>query len=243
MIPICNDLDHLFPPFREKVEKAIAVAGTYGFELFETFRESQRQLEIWKKGRELQNDIWVVVDASEVATKARPGASYHEYGLAIDSVPKMPGMAPKVGRQWTWDDYDLTKPGKQAIPWEKLIKAYVDNGITAGGNWKKFPDLPHGECSYGFKVSELYPILTKEGIEAVWKLVMTKVPKSPSVVPVPIVVPAAIAVPQPVQYPIPMDTETHMAALDASHDEDVQMGFIGKLIRALSLFFSRKQVF
>lgn len=47
-------------------------------------RTMDEQLHLWRKGRELRNGVWVVVDPLKVVTRAKPGTSPHNYGLAFD---------------------------------------------------------------------------------------------------------------------------------------------------------------
>jgi len=234
MSAVCSGLEYLFPPFREQVEKVITIVKPANFAVFETLRSLSRQLEIYKKGRELQNGVWVVVNPKEVATKAPPGSSFHAYGIAVDMVPHIHAANIKLGLQWSWEDYDLTKSGIQVIPWNILLAAYRKCGLVAGGDWKKFPDLPHAENSYGFKYSELYPILTSDGLPAVWKKLLTKVPANKSMVvstlPTAVIaasVPASAAIPQ-----IPVTTPT-VKELDSVHADDKQIGFIGRILKLI----------
>ena len=64
-------------------------------------------------------------------TNAKPGQSYHNYGLAIDVV-RMDGDKP----DWS---YDLSK----------LVPMANKYGIFWGGNFKKFKDFPHFEMTFG----------------------------------------------------------------------------------------------
>jgi hypothetical protein len=233
---ICNTLDSLFPPFRDQVEALLKTIESLHFDLRETYRSLATQLEYWQKGRELQNGIWVVIDKTKVVTNAQPGASLHVYGMAVDSVPHLQSPNSKLGLQWSWDDYDLTQKGRQRVPWEKLAAAYRQVGMEAGADWVKFPDLPHGQNRYGFQPSELYPILTSEGLAAVWKMLMTKVPAKTNVVSgadIPAVpVPPAMSLPQ-----VPVHDVSDPKMLDATHDGDSQIGWFGRLLRSITLLF------
>lgn len=71
-----------------------------------------------------------------IVTKARPGQSYHNYGLAIDVVPV---KAEKL--HWEYDFHKL----------EPYAEKY---GITWGGSWST-PDTDHFELKMGHTWKEL----------------------------------------------------------------------------------------
>lgn len=227
-----NDLNVLFPPFAELVYACDKKAGDLGFFTYETYRSFETQLDYYKRGRVKQDGVWVVTKPKDIVTKAKPGYSFHAYGLAVDKVPKSVGINPRLGLQWSWDDYDLKTPGIQKIPWTKLAAIYRAQGILAGNDWKKFPDPPHGEKSYGFKVTDLYTLITTEGLPAVWKKIEGSIPKKHNVASVPIVIPTLpieIIKPQPVTSLL---TQEDVFPKDIGDSlEDVQLGFAGRLWR------------
>jgi len=49
-----------------------------------TLRTLDEQLHLYAKGRVLRGGIWVVIDKDQIVTKAKPGQSAHNYGLAFD---------------------------------------------------------------------------------------------------------------------------------------------------------------
>ena len=71
--------------------------------------------------------------AGKIVTKAKPGSSYHQYGLAVDLVELV-----KNGKELDWN-YDMGK-----------LKPYADKyGIEWGGSWN-FVDLPHFQKTNGW---------------------------------------------------------------------------------------------
>jgi len=227
-----NSLDTLFPPFAELVTKCAKDAQALGFYAFETYRSLDTQMEYFKRGRSYQGGLWVVTDPKAVVTKAKPGFSFHAYGLAVDMVPKVEGATPKLGLQWSWDDYDLKTAGKQPVPWTKLAAIYRKYGLLAGNDWKKFPDPPHGEKSYGFKVIDLYSILSKEGLPAVWKKIEASISKKTTAVPVVVAIPALPAEIAKPQSAIHVMTDDDVVPQDAPFKaEDVQLGYFGRFWR------------
>jgi peptidoglycan L-alanyl-D-glutamate endopeptidase CwlK len=88
----------------------------------------------------------------KIVTKARPGESYHNYGLAFDWVPMK--AAPKVDLfQADWDDETAFKLGERvgitfglkAITWE--------TGHLQSGSYESWRDIPQAE-SPGTKIAE-----------------------------------------------------------------------------------------
>lgn len=181
MLEVVNSLESLFPPFAEQLIKLDKLVNLARFYHYETYRSFARQLELFSQGRQNIGGIWSVVDQKKIVTNAKPGLSFHAYGLAADY--PVDGNSQKQGIQWDWDDYDETLPGKQPIPWNILGKAAADLGIEWAGTWKTFKEMPHVQNRFMFNISELYPILVNDGIEAVWKKIIVKVkPDATSIV-------------------------------------------------------------
>lgn len=110
-----RDWDHLHPEFAGRLIKVLEDLRGQGlpFAMFEGFRTRQRQAALYAQGRTV---------SGPVVTNARPGESFHQYGLAADVVwfggerfswspldpkawDKLHGAAAKVGLRW--------------LPWEK----------------------------------------------------------------------------------------------------------------------------
>jgi len=72
-----------------------------------------------------------------IVTYAKPGQSYHNYGLAIDVV-------------------EITEDGKvnYDLPWDKISDIAAGWGWEWGGHWSK-PDKPHFQMSFGKHHTEL----------------------------------------------------------------------------------------
>ena len=100
----------LHPVFREKVEdllKRLAAEGV-PFALFEGFRSPERQQFLYAQGR---------TRPGAIVTKARPWASYHQYGLAADFVLLVNG-------EWSWDT-----SGAKARWWKRLPEIGKELGL------------------------------------------------------------------------------------------------------------------
>lgn len=69
-------------------------------------------------------------EADEMVSKAPPGSSAHNYGLAADLAPM------KDGKIW-WNAPDAI--------WRAMADVAVKLGLTAGYYFKSFKDMPHVE--------------------------------------------------------------------------------------------------
>lgn len=76
--------------------------------------------------------------AGKIVTMAKPGSSYHQYGLAIDCAELINGN----GIDW---NYDM----------EKLVPFAHKYGIIWGGSFLKFQDKPHFEKALGYNWRDL----------------------------------------------------------------------------------------
>lgn len=149
-------LDKLYPPFASMVEGFLVDAKAKGFNvaIFEGLRPYERQKELWLKGRDEQGRI---VDRTKIVTKAPPGMSYHQYGLAVDIV--FDADSTKPGWQWSWD---------AKWPWKKLADLGKSHGLESAYYWKAFPEAPHYQKTFGFKINELLSMYLDGGLEHVW---------------------------------------------------------------------------
>lgn len=121
--------------------KGVSVALTSGW------RSPQEQWAIYARGREqrtaqgfvvtpsdpdyftLKGGTWVVVDHSKVVTNATPEHAPHCRGAAYD-------LCPVVNERAAWDRLDL---------FQMIADCATGLGLTWGGSWPKFKDMPHFE--------------------------------------------------------------------------------------------------
>ena len=98
-----------------------------------------------------------------VVTNCRGGSSYHNFGLACDCVPSLPGYTYIPD----WNDQHPT--------WKRMEELGASLGLTVGANWRTFPDAPHFQISGNFPVGEpndeLRQIYATGGLVAAWKAV------------------------------------------------------------------------
>lgn len=122
----------LHPLIREKVRQFLSLAKENGIDLLITsaFRSFQEQEKIYQQGRTLPGPI---------VSWAKPGTSYHNYGLAIDVVPI-------VNNQAIWGSNEI---------WNSIGRLGKSLGFTWGGDWTKKPDRPHFQMELGYKIADL----------------------------------------------------------------------------------------
>jgi len=116
-------------------------------------RWSDQQI-LWERGRDTEGRV---VDAAQVVTNSQPGYSWHEYGLAVDLVPKslvrIQGWAP------------------ESPLWKMLTDLAEKRKLTCGACWIH-QDLPHVQLTGRFGISPdawVRGLFLQSGIEAVWK--------------------------------------------------------------------------
>lgn len=118
-----RDLNDLLPPARKRARALVAAAREAGIELLitSTLRTFEEQAELYSRGRRgIPGEKWV--------TKAKPGQSWHNYGLAFDVVPLVNGKA-------IWN----------SPHWARIGELGEMCGLAWGGRWRRFRDLPHFE--------------------------------------------------------------------------------------------------
>lgn len=95
-------------------------------------RTNAEQLKLWAKGRTMIEGQWKVTDAKAVVTRAAPGSSPHNFGLAVD----VPLLRDSDGK-WL--------PGHDRR-WDTIVRRIVElHGLVWGGNFKGLRDCAHFE--------------------------------------------------------------------------------------------------
>lgn len=96
-------------------------------------------------------------------TNARPGQSWHNFGLAFDVAVATPQLSPIFVPDWN--------PAHPS--WQLLIKLGGILGLDCGALWRSFPDDPHFELTGqlkmpGFPGEEVSDLYHRGGLKAVW---------------------------------------------------------------------------
>lgn len=95
--------------------------------IVEGYRTLERQAELYAQGR---------TKAGNIVTNAKPGESYHNWGVAVDFVFKHEGYN-----------------AKEEL-WTTLGLIIEKHGFSWGGRWKNFPDRPHAELTMGYTIND-----------------------------------------------------------------------------------------
>lgn len=139
--------------FQQFIEAAKKWAKSKGHDL-----DIHMALRTW----ETQAGLYAIGRTKELdrkpVTRAKPGRSYHNYGLAIDVV--FDGDMSKQGIQWGWDD--------KKYPWKELGELGKTFGLEWAGDWKTLTEMPHYQMSFGVPVTKLLEWHTQGGLEKVW---------------------------------------------------------------------------
>ena len=112
-----------------------------------------QQQALWLAGRDVNGNI---VDHSKVVTNAKPGHSYHNYGLAVDVAPFDASIP----------DWNPAHPA-----WKRIVAIGESVGLTSGSEWRTFPDWPHFQMTGQLPVSPDDSVRAEfqtGGIQAVW---------------------------------------------------------------------------
>lgn len=118
------------------------------FRVTQGYRTFAEQAAIYAQGR---------TAPGKIVTKAAPGHSWHEFGLAVDVAPDIaavPGFQP---------DWNLAHPA-----WARLVAVGTSLGLLDG---KGFNDEPHFQLTGRFPISpndEVREIFKNGGVQAVW---------------------------------------------------------------------------
>jgi hypothetical protein len=127
-------LTNLAPVFQPLAGRIWAKANALGLDLVlvSTRRDPDEQARLWAIGRTRNPDgTWRLDDdaRTEVVTRAPPGSSPHEFGLAMDVVPRVL----LTRRGWAPD----------SALWDTLGRVVRAAGAEWGGDFKGFADRPH----------------------------------------------------------------------------------------------------
>jgi len=123
-----------FEPFLCATEAFLATQGV-SVEVISGLRSWQAQAALYAQGR---------TKPGPIVTNAKPGSSWHNYGLAIDL-----GLF-KAGKY-----LDSSSPTQADKLYAEIGKIAAKHGIEWGGSWVKFKDTPHFQVTFGKTLAEL----------------------------------------------------------------------------------------
>ena len=164
-IPIVPKITGLHPKLADILPTAVIEAKARGLDVsvFSGLRVESDQDKLYALGRTVKNpdgfDL-LTKPLGNIVTNAKAWQSWHFFGLAVDFAFKNSKGA------WFW-------PADDSPQWRQLAKVMLMHpGVAWGGNWTKFPDLPHFQVTG--KISNVWEakrILFERGIiEDVWRL-------------------------------------------------------------------------
>ncbi len=139
-------IDTLHPKIREDAKSFIIEVQNKGIFLLITsgYRDYTEQSALYQKGRIKNKDgIWVKDSdrKTDIVTNAKPGHSYHNFGLAFDVVEQK-------GKKLLWKK-------SQGARWKEISEIGIAYGFEWGGNFKSISDKPHFQKRFGLNTSEL----------------------------------------------------------------------------------------
>ena len=125
------------------------------FRVTQGLRSWNDQQQLWLQGRDANGNV---VDPTKIVTKAPPGHSWHEFGLAIDLVP--------MNQEPPQPDWNAAHP-----VWTRIISVGESLGLFSGSEFHSIKDIPHLQLTGIFPESpteEVRQIFQNAGMEAVW---------------------------------------------------------------------------
>jgi peptidoglycan L-alanyl-D-glutamate endopeptidase CwlK len=125
-----RNLEDLHPLVADKAKQLVQMAAAEGVEILvtSTLRTFEEQAELFAKGR---------TKPGAIVTNAKPGSSWHNFGLAFDVVPLVNGKA-------IWN----------SPFWNQIGELGKEVGLVWGGDFKSFKDKPHFELHPNLTLAE-----------------------------------------------------------------------------------------
>lgn len=139
-----NRIKLLHPKVRAEAEKILTeiearLTGRSMCRFTYTLRTMSEQQAIYAQGRTTKGPI---------VTNAKPGYSYHNYGLAIDFAFVIDGQTASWDMNKDWDN-------DKKNDWMEVVEVFEKYGWEWGGRWTSFKDYPHFQKTFGWKVADL----------------------------------------------------------------------------------------
>jgi peptidoglycan L-alanyl-D-glutamate endopeptidase CwlK len=125
-----RNLEDLHPLVADKAKQLVQMAAAEGVEILvtSTLRTFEEQAELFAKGR---------TKPGAIVTDAKPGSSWHNFGLAFDVVPLVNGKA-------IWN----------SPFWNQIGELGMEVGLVWGGDFRSFKDKPHFEFHPNLTLAE-----------------------------------------------------------------------------------------
>lgn len=121
------------------IDKAEALLpNNYAVRIVQGLRTFPEQKDLYDQGR---------TKPGKKVTNAKPGSSYHNYGLSIDFALMIDKDGNGTYESLSWDN--------TSKEWATVVKTFEDAGWTWGGNFSSLKDYPHLEKTFGLNWREL----------------------------------------------------------------------------------------
>lgn len=120
-------------PFLQAAESAMSSKGVT-IEVISGLRSWAAQAALYAQGR---------TKPGRIVTKARPGSSWHNYGLAID-----------LGLFKNGVYLDEKQPAIADKLYAEIGKLASQHSVEWAGNWKSFQETPHFQVTFGLTLSQ-----------------------------------------------------------------------------------------
>ncbi len=130
----------VFEPFLQAAEKELTTHDVT-VEVISGLRSMKEQADLYALGRSRPGKI---------VTKAPPGSSWHNFGLAID-----------LGLFKNGKYLDASNPRLADSLYAILGNLAKEHKVEWAGNWKSFPENPHFQVTFGLTLSQARERLQK----------------------------------------------------------------------------------
>jgi hypothetical protein len=128
LVLVHPDLRKAYPTIKKQMERAFP---QYKLQVSETYRTCEEQMRRWLIGRNKSGKI-DNNPKTKIVTKAKCGASLHQYFWAMDLLPYRQNGQPE------WNDWTF---------WKKLKAVVISLGLVSGADFKGLGDWAHVELS------------------------------------------------------------------------------------------------
>lgn len=141
--------DLIYPPFRDQCFELAARCQARGVDYFAIcgHRPAKEQARLYFQGR---------LTRGPVVTYAKPWASAHQYGLAVDWCKDADVQRAGLQPDWDLEDYEV------------LAEEATKLGLDPGLRWKRFREGPHVGWKVDSPLLKFKPVAEKGGLPAVW---------------------------------------------------------------------------
>ncbi len=144
----------LYPPFKLILETALEEAHRRGIMayVFEGYRFPERQALLYAQGR---------TAPGKIITNAKPGFSWHQYGVGVDLVFDKDPSTKAI--EWTWEGGYADEHGDNYDKLAVVMKSY-------GLEWLGDSNIEraHFEKKFGFTIQEAKKIADSQGVLGLW---------------------------------------------------------------------------